>query len=171
MNVLRASVAACCAAAVLCGCSLSGGKTVHQSGVIDQTLTGPGGLRVTPSKYRPRVPAKHDVTGLGSPAPGTHFASFYISICINTVNLPTISSRNFALELKAGGEAALKSPQTVFSDDLDLLGEAGCEQGHIVFQVPTGGQPSQLTFKLDYSRPDPNGGSTFDTHVRLEWAV
>ena len=53
----------------------------------------------------------------------------------------------------------------------ELLGEAGCEQGHIVFEVPTGGGPTKLKFKLDYSRPDPNGGSTFDTHVRLEWSV
>ena len=171
MSGLRACVAACCAAVVLGGCFLSGGKTVHQTGEIGQTLTGPGGLRVTPTKYRPRVPAKNDVTGLGTPAPGTHFASFLISICITTTNLPTISSRNFSLELDSGDEAALKSPQTVFSDDLNLLGEAGCEQGHIVFEVPTGGQPSKLAFKLDYSRPDPNGGSTFDTHVRLQWGV
>jgi hypothetical protein len=160
------------AAVALSGCSLTGGKTVHKTGVVGQTLTGPGGLQVTPSKYRPTVPApSHDVTGLATPAPGTHFASFLIAMCISTTDLPTIAPQNFSLKLDDGSDAALKFPETVFSSDLDLLGEAGCEQGHIVFQVPTPGRPSKLAFKLDYSRPDPNGGSTFDTHVRLEWAV
>jgi hypothetical protein len=159
------------ASLTLAACSISG-KTVHHAGVIGQTLTGPGGLQITPTKYRPRVPApRHDVTGLATPAPGAHFASFLISMCINTTDLPTISQQNFSLELASGDDAVLKFPQDVFSNDLDLLGEAGCEQGHIVFQVPTGGQPANLRFKLDYSRPDPNGGSTFDTHVRLVWAV
>jgi hypothetical protein len=165
----------CCAAAavVLTGCSPSGGKTVHKTGVIGQTLTGPGGLQITPSKYRPIVPAPaHDVTGLATPARGTHFASFLIAMCITTTDLPTIAAQNFGLELADGSEAALKFPQDVFSSDLDLLGEAGCERGHIVFQVPSAGHPSKLTFKLDASRPDNvNGGSSFDTHVRLEWSV
>jgi hypothetical protein len=168
------SVVCCVAAAVAVGgCALSGGKTVHQTGVIGQTLTGPGGLQITPSKYRPIVPApSHDVTGLATPAPGTHFASFLIAMCIKTTDLPTIASQNFSLELADGSEAVLKFPQDVFSSDLDLLGEAGCEQGHIVFQVPSSGHPAALKFKLDYSKPDNNnGGSSFDTHVRLEWSV
>jgi len=167
-------VAACClgAVVVLAGCSLSGGKTVHKTGVVGQTLTGPGGLQVTPSKYRPIVPApSHDVTGLATPAAGMHFASFLIAMCITTSGLPTIAPQNFTLELADGNEAPLKFPETVFSDDLDLLGEAGCEQGHIVFEVPSAGHPSKLKFKLDSSRPDPNGGSSFKTHVRFEWAV
>ncbi len=158
------------AAAALAGCSL-GAKTVHHSGVIGQTLTGPGGLAVTPDKYRPLVPApRTDVTGLATPAPGTHFASFLIHICITTSDLPTIASQNFGLELTDGSDAVLKFPEDVFSDDLDLLGESGCEQGHIVFQVPARGHPATLTFKLDIDRSDSQGNED-TTHVRLEWMV
>ena len=148
------------------------GKTIHHTGVIDQTLTGPGGLQVTPSKYRPRVPAPAPRRDGARDARAGNALRVVLDLDVHQHDRPA-DDLGAELQPRAGigRHAVLKFPQDVFSNDLDLLGEAGCEQGHIVFQVPTGGQPAKLKFKLDSSRPDPNGGSSFDTHVRLEWAV
>jgi hypothetical protein len=144
-------------------------QTISHSGTVGQTLTGPQGLKIQPSGYHPQISAGHDVSGLATPAPGTHFASFLINICISSSGLPTISEQNFHLDLDGGGEAPLKFPQTRLSD-LNLLGEAGCERGHIVFQVPTGGTPTALRFTLDVDRNDAQGSEDI-TKVRLKWAL
>ena len=75
-----------------------------------------------------------------------------------------------ALDLAGGGTAPLKFPETVFADDLNLLGEAGCEQGHMVFQVPGHRRPRRLRFALEKSENDPGGG-TNTTRVRFAWRL
>jgi hypothetical protein len=158
------------AAVALAGCGLSG-RTISHSGAVGQALSGPGGLQVQPVRYLARVTAAHhDVTGLATPAPGTRFSAFLIRMCIKTVNLPTIAPQNFALRLADGSSAPLKFPETVFADDLDLLGEPGCERGHIVFQVPRGARPAELRFALSWSTPSPDGNDS-TTKVRLAWKV
>ena len=74
------------------------------------------------------------------------------------------------MPLVGGGEAEAKFPQTVYSDGLDLLGEAGCEQGHVVFQVPTGKKPESLKFNLDVNKGSVNGYSD-RTEIRFTWSV
>jgi hypothetical protein len=166
---MRLAVVAALGAVALAGCGLSG-KTVSHSGAVGDTLSGPGGLRIRPERYLPHVRARPDVTGLGTAAPGTHFAAFLIRMCIDTAGLPTISQRDFDLDLDGGGQATLKFPETVFADDLDLLGEAGCERGHIVFQVPRGARPVKLRFGLDWTTPTPDGTGR-GTKVRFAWTV
>jgi hypothetical protein len=150
---------------------LSRTATIRHNGVAGDTFKGTGGLRVTLVRYIPRVrrPGR-DVTGLASPKPGTHFVAFLVRMCINTSNLPTISEQNFSVPLVGGGEAAAKFPQTVYADDLDLLGEAGCERGYLVFQVPRGARPSDLRFGLDINKSTSEGYSN-DTDIRYDWAL
>ncbi len=157
-------------AAVVSGCVTDRTTTIARHGAIGQPLLGPGGLRVQVVRYLPRVRARRDVSGLATPLPRTHFAAFLIRMCIATVNLPTIAPQSFHLALPNGAEAPLKFPQTVFADDLDLLGEPGCEDGHIVFQVPQGERPSALRFTLDWGITDMQG-YTDSTKLRFEWAL
>ena len=120
-------------------------------------------------RYLPRVPARRDVSGLATPRPRTHFAAFLIRMCIATINLPTIAPQSFHLALRNGAEAPLKFPQTVFADDLDLLGEPGCERGHIVFQVPQSERPSALRFNLDWGTTDMQGfHQQHETPLRMD---
>jgi hypothetical protein len=158
------------AAATVSGCSAARTNTISRDGAADQTLRGPGGLRVQLVRYLPRVPARHDVSGLATPRPGTHFAAFLIRMCIDTTGLPTIAPQSFSLRLANGADATLKFPQGVFADDLDLLGEAGCERGHIVFQVPQDGRPTALRFGLDWGNTNIQG-FTDSTKLRFEWKL
>jgi hypothetical protein len=157
-------------AAVVAGCVDVGTTTIAHNGAVGQTLRGPGGLQLQVVRYLPRVRARRDASGLATPRPGTHFAAFLIRMCIATIYLPTIASQNFHLTLSNGAQAPLKFPQTVFADDLDLLGEPGCEHGHIVFQVPQSEQPSSLRFDLDWSRSDLQG-FTDSTKLRFGWTL
>jgi hypothetical protein len=157
-------------AAVIAGCVDPNTTTITHSGAVGQTLRGPGGLQVRVVRYLPRVPARRDVTGLATPQPRTHFAAFLIRVCISTLYLPTIGPQNFHLILANGEEARLKFPQTVFADDLDLLGEPGCERGHIVFQVPQSRRPNALKFDLDWAKSDLQG-YTDATKLRFDWAL
>jgi hypothetical protein len=157
-------------AVVVSGCTDLGTTTISHGGAVGQTLRGPGGLQVQVLRYVHRVRAEHDVSGLATPEPGTHFAAFLIRMCITTTYLPTIAPQNFHLILTNGAEALLKFPQTVFADDLDLLGEPGCERGHIVFQVPRSRQPSALSFGLDWAHSDMQG-YTNSTKLRFEWTL
>ena len=157
-------------AVVVSACSDPGTTTIARSGTVGQTLRGPGGLQVQVVRYLPRVPARRDVSGLATPQPRTHFAAFLIRMCIATINLPTIAPQSFHLALANGAEAPLKFPQTVFADDLDLLGEPGCERGHIVFQVPQSERPSALRFDLDWGTTDMQG-FTNSTKLRFEWTL
>jgi hypothetical protein len=122
------------------------------------------------TSIQPRVPARRDVSGLATPRPRTHFAALVVRMCIATIDLPTIAPQSFHLALANGAEAPLKFPQTVFADDLDLLGEPGCERGHIVFQVPRSERPSALRFDLDWGRTDMQG-FTDSTKLRFEWTL
>ena len=165
---MRSALALALTVAVLAGCTGDAVKTVSHTGAVGQTLTGPGGLTVTPVRYAPHVRAGHDVSGLASPAPGTRLAAFLLRVCVATQYLPTISPQSFTLGLRGGGQAALKFPQTVYADDLDLLGEPGCERGHVVFQVPRGRRPEALRFALDWANSRIDGFNN-RTHVRLAW--
>jgi hypothetical protein len=158
------------AVALLAGCGFGSTKTISKSGPIGQTFDGPGGLQVQLVKYNARVPPGGDVPGLAKPKPGTHFVSFFVRLCINTTGLPVISQRNFNVPLSDGGEAELKFPETVYSDDLNLLGEPGCESGHTVFQVPKGRRASDLRFALDVAKGDAQG-YTNTTKVRFDWKL
>lgn len=159
------------AVATVSGCSgLDRTTTISHAGAIGQTLRGPGGLQVQLVRYLRRVPAGHDVSGLATPRPGTHFAAFLIRMCIATTYLPTIAPQSFALVLANGADATLKFPQSVFADDLDLLGEPGCERGHIVFQIPRSGRPTALQFGLDWANSNIQG-FTDSTKVRFEWKL
>jgi hypothetical protein len=157
-------------AAVVSGCLEARTTTISHSGAVGQTLRGPGGLQVQVVRYLPRVPAQRDVSGLATPQPGTHFAAFVVRMCIATIDLPTIAPQSFHVILANGAEAPLKFPQTVFADDLSLLGEPGCERGHIVFQVPQSQRPSALRFGLEWARTDMQG-FTDSTKLRFEWTL
>jgi hypothetical protein len=137
---------------------------------VGDTFGGPGGLRVQLVRYRPSVPAASDVSGLATPADGTHFAAFLVRMCVDTSGLPILSERNFSVPLVKGGEAELKFPQSVLAPDLNLLGEPGCERGYVVFQVPKGRRASDLKFELSVSKGDAQG-YTHNTHVRFDWAL
>jgi hypothetical protein len=153
------------------GCSLNT-KTISHSAAVGTTLRGGvGGLKITPTNYHPMISAGHDGSGLDVPAAGTHFASLVIRECITSLYLPTIGQSNYSLGLAGGGQAQLKGAETRFADDLDLLGEPGCEQGHIVFQVPAGRTPSALTFALDVTNTTSNGEDDSHTKVRLTWTL
>ena len=155
---------------VVSGCIDARTTTIAHNGAVGQTLRGPGGLQVQVVRYLPRVRARRDVSGLATPRPRTHFAAFLIRMCIATSYLPTIAPQNFHLAVRNGAEASLKFPQTVFADDLDLLGEPGCVRGHIVFQVPQSERPSALRFDLDWARSDLQG-FTDSTKLRFEWRL
>jgi hypothetical protein len=153
------------------GCGFGSTKTISKTGVIGQAFDGPGGLQVQLVKYLRHVaPPAHDVTGLATPRKGTHFVAFAIRMCIATTGLPTISQRNFDVPLAGGGTAEPKFPETVFDDDLNLLGTPGCEEGHIVFQVPRGRRPGDLRFGLDVNRGDAQGYS-HKTDIRFDWKL
>ena len=155
------------------GCSLTG-KTIKKDGAVGDTLTGTHGLAVTLVHYNRRTPkVERDVTGLASAPKGTRFVGFEVKVCVGDAGLPTISERNFTVDLANGGEAEQKFPQTVYPDDLNLVGEEGCEQGHIVFIVPRGDRPTDLKFDLDYSKPTPSnsGSSSSKTKIRFTWAL
>ena len=157
-------------AATSAGCAFGSSSTISRSGAIGETFRGPGGLQVQAVRYLPHVAAGHDISGLATPRRGTHFVAFLIRECIATFDLPTLSQRNFTLALADGTNAALKFPETVFADDLDLLGEPGCERGHIVFEVPRSGRPAALSFALDWSKT--NGrGSLRTTNLRFLWRL
>jgi hypothetical protein len=157
-------------AAVLSGCVDPRSTTISHSGGVGQTLRGPGGLQVQVVRYLPRVRPHRDVSGLAAPEPGTHFTAFVVRMCVATIYLPTIAPQNFHLVLADGTEASLKFPQTVFADDLDLLGEPGCERGYIVYQVPRSERPNSLRFGLDWARTDMQG-FTNTTRLRFEWSL
>jgi hypothetical protein len=156
MRVL-ATIAGVLAAACLCGCAL-GTKTVSHSGAVGEALSGPGGLKIQPVRYLPHVRGGH------------RLAAFLIHECVGTLYLPTIGQQNFDLRLRNGAAAPLVFPEEVFSDDLDLLGEPGCEQGHIVFRIPAGERPAELRFALSWSTSDPDGNAR-TTKVRFAWKV
>ncbi|HEY1522354.1 MAG TPA: hypothetical protein VGF70_05015 [Solirubrobacteraceae bacterium] len=156
--------------ATVSGCIADRTNTISHTGGVRQTLRGPGGLQVRLVRYLPRVPARHDVSGLATPTPGMHFVAFLIHMCIATSYLPTIAPQNFALALANGVDATLKFPQSVFAKDLDLLGAAGCERGHIVFEVPHNERPTALRFGLDWSTTDMEG-FTNSTKLRFEWKL
>ena len=156
--------------AVVSGCIDARTTTISHSGAVGRTLRGPGGLQVQVVRYLPRVPARRDVSGLATPQPRTHFAAFVIRMCVATIDLPTIAPQSFHLALASGAQAPLKFPQTVFADDLDLLGEPGCERGHIVFQVPRSAQPRALKFDLDWANTDMHG-FTNSTKLHFEWTL
>lgn len=157
-------------AVVISGCMDPSTTAIARSGAVGQTLRGPGGLQVQVVRYLPRVPSRRDVSGLATPAPRTHFAAFVIRMCVATVYLPTIAPQSFHLVFKDGAEARLKFPQTVFANDLDLLGEPGCERGHIVFQVPRSERPNALRFYLDWAKTDMQGFANA-TKLRFEWTL
>ncbi len=157
-------------AASLSACIADRTNTISHAGAVGQTLLGPGGLQVRLVRYLPRVPARHDVSGLATPAPGTHFAAFLIHICIATTYLPTIGPQNFTLALADGADATLKFPQSLFANDLDLLGEPGCERGHIVFEVPRRERPTALRFGLAWGTTDIQG-FTDSTKLQFEWKL
>ena len=91
-------------------------------------------------------------------------------MCVATLYLPTVGAANFHLDLADGGEARLKSPESVYDDDLNLLGEPGCERGHVLFQVPRGQRPAALGFNLDWAVN--NGqGFTDRTKLRFRWSL
>ncbi len=167
---MRLLLAALLAAATLCGCSDPTIRSIDHSGVVGETLRGPSGLQVQVVRYLPHVRARRDVTGLGTPLPRTHFAAFKVRVCVATLYLPTIGTANFHLALSNGAEAKLKSPETVYADDLGLLGESGCERGHVLFQVPRGQRPTALGFNLDWAVN--NGqGFTDRTRLRFHWTL
>ncbi len=91
-------------------------------------------------------------------------------MCIATVDLPTIAPQSFHLILANGTEAPLKFPQTVFADDLNLLGEPGCEHGHMLFQASHSERPSAMRFGLDWAATDIQDFTT-STKLRLEWTL
>lgn len=157
-------------AALVSGCTDPSTTTISHSGAVGQTLRGPGGLQVRVVRYLRHVSGRRDPSGLATPRRGTHFAAFVVRMCITTVYLPTIAPQSFHLILADGAEASLKFPQTVFADDLDLLGELGCERGYIVFQVPRRERPSALRFGLDWARTDMQG-FTNATKLRFEWTL
>ena len=153
------------------GCGFGSTKTISKTGVVGQEFDGPGGLQVQLVRFLKRVPPPgNDVSGLATPKPGTHFVAFLIRMCINTTGLPTLSERNFTVPLAGGGEAELKFPETVFTDDLDLLGTPGCEQGHVVFQVPRHRRASDVRFSLDVAKGDAHG-YTDTTKIRFDWKL
>jgi hypothetical protein len=146
-------------------------KTIAKTGAVGATFSGPGGLRVQLVRYLPRVaPPRKDVTGLATPKDGTHFVAFLVRMCITTSYLPTLSERNFTVPLAGGGAALRKFPQTVLADDLNLLGEPGCERGYVVFQVPRRRRARGLHFALSFTKSDPNGYSD-GTNVRFAWTL
>ena len=153
------------------GCGLPGSsKTISKSGPVGQAFEGPGGLQVQLVRFLPRVPPGDDVSGLATPKPGTHFVSFFVHMCVQTTELPTISQGNFAVPLSGGGEAEIKFPETVYTDDLNILGEPGCESGHIVFKAPRRRRPSDLRFTLDVLKGDTEG-NTQTTKIRFDWKL
>ena len=155
----------------LAGCGLGSTKTISKQGVVGQAFDGPGGLQVQLVRYVQRVPPPaDDVSGLATPKKGTHFVAFAVRMCINTTGLPSIAQRNFNVPLAGGGEAELKFPETVFDDDLGLLGTPGCEEGHVVFQVPRRRRASDLRFDLDVNRGDAEGYS-HTTKIRFDWTL
>jgi hypothetical protein len=159
--------------ALAAGCSGVGGDrttTIAKTGTVGQALTGPGGLSVRLIRYLPRVAPRKDVTRMGTPADGTRFVAFLVSMCVRTSSLPILSDSSFTVPLAGGGEAVAKFPQTVFDDDLNLLGEPGCERGHIVFQVPRRRHASLLHFAVDVDRSNPDG-FTDSTRIRFEWTL
>jgi hypothetical protein len=121
-------------------------------------------------RYLPRVAPKHDVTRMATPLDGTRFVAFLVRMCVRTRGLPILSENNFSVPLVGGGEAKVKFPQTVFADDLDLLGEPGCERGYVVFQVPRGRRPHDLHFALSFTRGDVNGFD-HDTTISFDWPL
>jgi hypothetical protein len=156
------------------GCGSVGGggstKTIARTGAVGRALTGPGGLSVQLVRYLPRVAPKKDVTRMATPADGTRFVAFQVRMCVKTSGLPILSDSNFTVPLAGGGRAVLKFPQTVFADDLNLLGEPGCERGYIVFQVPRPRRASLLHFALDVQRSNAEG-FTDSTKIRFEWSL
>ena len=160
-------------AAALAGCSLRTGErtaTVTRVGVPGRTLVGPRGLRVTLVRYLPSVAGRADASGLATPDEGARFVAFLVRPCVGSLYLPTISDQNFSVDLSGGGIAGRKFPQSVFADELDLLGSKGCKRGYIVFQVPVHRRPSDLRFALDYRANDP-AGRTVSTRVRFHWRL
>jgi hypothetical protein len=153
------------------GCGLPGStKTISKSGPVGQAFDGPGSLQVQLVRFLPRVAPGTDVSGLATPKPGTHFVSFLVHMCVQTTGLPTISQGNFDVPLRGGGAAEIKFPETVYTDDLNILGTPGCETGHIVFQVPRRRRPSDLRFALDVLKGDVEG-NTQKTKIRFDWTL
>jgi hypothetical protein len=159
-------------AGLAAGCGLSGNssKTISKSGRVGEAFDGPGGLQVQLVLFVSKVPSGDDVSGLATPKAGTHFVAFLVRMCVQTTGLPTIAQQNFAVPLAGGGAAEIKFPETVYDDDLNLLGEPGCEKGHIVFQVPRKRRPSDLRFALDVVNGDAEGHSQ-STKVRFDWVL
>src|SRR3954468_2019893 len=169
---MRAAAALFLIALAAGGCGVGGGssRTIARTGRVGATFTGPGGLSVRLVRYLPRVAPKHDVTRMATPADGTRFVAFLVRACVRTRYLPIVSESDFSVPLAGGGQATAKFPQTVFDEDFGLLGDAGCERGWVVFQVPRRRRAHALQFELAFTRGD-SEGFDHDTTIRFVWTL
>jgi hypothetical protein len=161
---MRRAIPLTAAALLVCACG-----TTTRSGQLGDTFSG-GGIEVTVDAIdeRPPVP-KHDVTGLSSPARGDRLIAARVHIC--SKQGAAIGTFDFALSLAGGGDARVKFPQTNYPDGFDSL-RTGCSRGWIVFELPSGKQPSKVRFAFDDTGAS-NGsfGGRSESHERFSWSV
>jgi hypothetical protein len=148
------------AAGVVAGC----GKT-ERSGSVGETLSAKG-LKVTVYEVDTTVPRPvRDVTGLSRPAPGFELVGVRVRVC-NEHDGAT-GPYHFGIET-SGDEGRLNFPTTNYPDALETL-RRGCGDGWMVFEVPRGARPEQVTYgfedtgavRQEYERVD----------ARFKWQV
>lgn len=150
-----------------CGFLESGGiGATKKSGKVGQTLTD-GGLKVTVVKTRRSVPRpEDDVTGLGSPTPGSRFFGAKVKACNDDDQ--AIKEFDFSLDHSGGDTVKAKFPQQAASPQFESQ-RRGCGTGWLVFEVPTSQEAEKLKFSYDDTGSARPGDK--ERHARFDWDV
>jgi hypothetical protein len=154
------------AALVLAGCG-----TTERHGGLGDALKGDH-MQAKVLRFVPTVPERklgHDVTGLNAPGAGMRFAAADLALC-NDTGAAALPWR-FELRLDDGSSVHPHQPTSVYADALEPVRD-GCDQGWVVWEVPSGAQAKSLYFEFDYSHQTANGSSyRDDEHDRFHWAL
>ena len=161
-------VRATAVASVLAAVALlaTGCGTTEKSGRIGDTLDA-NGVEVTVKKVDTRLPeSPGDITGLSQASPGSELVGTLVKVC--SEHGGAIGPWDFGVVDSDGKTAKLKFPQHNYAAEFDSQRE-GCGGGWVVFEVPAGSKPKEVTFGFE------DTGSTYNyqdiVDAKFSWSV
>jgi hypothetical protein len=124
-------------------------------------------------EFVPAVPDRrigHDVTGLNAPGRGMRFAAADVAVC-NDTGAAAIPWR-FELRLADGSSVHPRQPTSVYDDSLETVRD-GCDEGWVVWAVPTAAKAKSLYYEFDWSHQQTYGSSSSSEgeHDRFFWSL
>lgn len=162
--MVRSTALACLAvAAAVIG---SGCGTSEESGKVGDTLKAKG-LEVTVVDVDTSVPVDAgDITGLSQPSPGSRLVGVRARVCSDHGG--TIGPWDFGIVTAEGDQAMLKFPERNYPQSFDSQRQ-GCGGGWIVFEIPSGTKPDEVTFGFEDTGTAREYQNIVD--ARFSWSV